>query len=62
MPKTRTEYWASKFEKNVNKFTRDKEKLQSLGWRVLVVWECELKEKNIMIEKVKGVINNILQN
>ncbi|MDA8089974.1 MAG: DNA mismatch endonuclease Vsr [Nitrospiraceae bacterium] len=43
IPKTRIKYWAPKLERNK---LRDKEnmmKLRALGWRVLVVWECEVK-------------------
>ncbi len=44
VPATRTEYWTSKFERNV---ARDSEVLSSLaeaGWRVATVWECALRK------------------
>lgn len=44
-PKNNAVFWRNKIEGNV---TRDKinyEKLQQLGWRTLIVWECELKGK-----------------
>ncbi|MCH8540848.1 MAG: DNA mismatch endonuclease Vsr [Opitutales bacterium] len=42
-PKTRTEWWRAKIEGNI---ARDKDRidqLEELGWKVLVIWECELK-------------------
>lgn len=44
-PSSNEEYWHKKINRNVE---RDKENTQSLidaGWRVLVIWECELKKK-----------------
>lgn len=43
VPATRTAFWLEKIGKNVVRDKRDCEKLQSLGWRVLIVWECALR-------------------
>lgn len=43
MPKTRSEFWAEKFEGNI---TRDKATVQALekmGWQVTIIWECETR-------------------
>ena len=42
-PKTRTEFWLEKFYKNVKNDQIKQEKLRELGWKVIVIWECELK-------------------
>lgn len=42
-PKTRTEFWLEKFDKNVKNDQIKQEKLRNLGWKVIVIWECELK-------------------
>lgn len=42
-PKTRTEFWLEKFDKNVKNDQIKQEKLGELGWKVIVIWECELK-------------------
>ena len=44
VPKTRTEFWQAKFAKNVERDARNRRDLKRLGWRALVVWECELKD------------------
>jgi len=41
-PKSNTPFWTSKFENNVARDRRDLEALRGLGWKVFVVWECEL--------------------
>lgn len=42
-PKTRTEFWLEKFDKNVKNDQIKQEKNRELGWKVIVIWECELK-------------------
>src|ERR1700724_3910073 len=41
IPKSRTEFWLPKFEKNILRDKLVTRKLKSLGWRVIRVWECE---------------------
>ena len=44
-PKTRLEYWLPKFAANIERDLRKEAQLQALGWRVLLVWECETKQR-----------------
>jgi DNA mismatch endonuclease, patch repair protein len=44
MPKTRPEFWQRKFRGNVERDLRVCEQLKRLGWRTLVVWECETED------------------
>ena len=46
-PTTNQEYWERKIYRNVESDKINKEQLQALGWKVLTVWECELKTKCI---------------
>lgn len=53
MPKTRVEFWADKFDRNVE---RDREKEQALvdaGWRVLTIWECETSGVDMLADKLR---------
>lgn len=43
IPKSNTDYWIPKLSLNVLKDKSHIEQLHQLGWRVLVIWECELK-------------------
>lgn len=55
LPKSNLDYWLPKLERNKQRDKENVEKLQSLGWNVIVVWECELKDKNFLhtlIEKI----------
>lgn len=41
-PKTNEEYWIAKFQRNVERDAAEYEALKNLGWRVFVIWECQL--------------------
>ncbi len=43
VPKTRTDFWLTKIGKNVTNDERQQAELTAAGWKVLTIWECELK-------------------
>lgn len=43
-PKTNIEFWQNKFDKNIERDKRKKEELEALDWKVLTIWECEIKK------------------
>ncbi|MEZ1321283.1 DNA mismatch endonuclease Vsr [Pseudomonas fluorescens] len=53
-PKTRQYYWLPKFDANVERDARKTAQLEALGWRVLVVWECETKDQCTLEERLRG--------
>lgn len=60
-PKTRTEFWQKKFDRNVANDIRHKEELEAMGWKVITLWECELK-KNRFEETMQGLEEEIENN
>jgi len=50
-PKQNSEYWQKKIENNRIRDKQINERLERKGWKVIRIWECEIKEKNI--EKLK---------
>tara|TARA_R110002110_G_scaffold157063_1_gene352795 strand:+ start:4109 stop:4483 length:375 start_codon:yes stop_codon:yes gene_type:complete len=48
MPKSRTDYWKDKFDKNVERDARNRVALEALGWRVETIWECETKKPQVL--------------
>lgn len=58
MPKNNAEFWKEKLEKNVKRDEKKKEELDALGWKVIVVWECQLKASNIL-DTMNELIDNI---
>lgn len=47
LPKSNVEYWVVKFERNQERDARKVRELEEAGWKVHVVWECQLKRKAI---------------
>ena len=45
MPKSRLDFWRPKLEGNRTRDVRHQSELDALGWRYLIVWECELRDK-----------------
>ena len=44
-PKSNKEYWMNKLNGNKSRFIKVKNKLEKMGWNVIVIWECEIKDK-----------------
>lgn len=54
-PKTRTEFWTAKFRETVERDQRNRVQLERIGWRVISVWECEIKKTpKIVLEVLKN--------
>lgn len=59
-PKSNTEFWKDKISKTVERDEKKKMELLNLGWKVKVIWECELK--SAVREETLQRICNELQN
>lgn len=46
-PKSNINYWNKKLDRNMERDRENCIALNKMGWRVLVVWECETKKKNL---------------
>ena len=58
-PKTNSSFWAEKIEKNRARDEKNISTLISDGWRVLIVWECELSNRSIREATLEGLVNEI---
>lgn len=47
MPKSNVEFWEKKLYGNKERDERNKKELEELGWKVITVWECELKKDKV---------------
>lgn len=45
LPKTNIEFWKNKIERNRNRDLADRQKIVSMGWHCITIWECQLKPK-----------------
>ena len=58
LPKSHTDFWKEKFDRNVERDRIKTHELESMGWIVITVWECELKKNP---EAVASRITNVLE-
>jgi len=52
LPKTRPEFWLSKLNGNVERDARNAVALKRLGWKVIVVWECEVENEPKLLRRL----------
>lgn len=58
-PKTNVGFWSGKILRNTLRDAKIQAELESLGWRVIIVWECELRTKNLRALTLNGLVNEI---
>ena len=51
-PKTRKEFWNKKFTENIKRDKLNQENLSSKGWKIIIVWECEIKDKDFDLNRL----------
>lgn len=59
-PSSNEEYWHQKISRNVERDEENKKLLTEQGWRVLIIWECQLKKKNAE-ENLLRLYNDIIR-
>lgn len=57
VPKNNRDYWLAKVARNVARDQRHRAELESNGWRVLVLWECELKDEAALRETLREFLD-----
>lgn len=55
-PKSRTGFWLSKFASNVARDRDVKKALAKLGWKIVIVWECELDSSERLLSRLKAAL------
>ncbi len=58
LPKSNQAFWKSKFDKNIKRDSQNILILNEMGWKVLVIWECELKEDKALSKKISDFLND----
>jgi DNA mismatch endonuclease (patch repair protein) len=55
-PTTNKTFWDRKLDGNLERDKRFQEELSSMGWKVLVIWQCETKVPDILLTKLEGFL------
>ena len=56
-PKSRISFWKEKFAENIERELNVRRSLKKLGWRVLVVWECQTTRPQVVAQRITKTIH-----
>jgi DNA mismatch endonuclease (patch repair protein) len=52
VPKSNSDYWEPKLRRNVERDTEQQNRLAAMGWKVMVLWECQLTNDEVIAAKL----------
>lgn len=53
IPKTRTDWWTAKLMRNKARDVAVRNELEAVGWRVIVIWECQVENRSLLNELIR---------
>ena len=56
-PSSNTDYWNAKLDRNKKRDRENIRKLEEAGWEVTVIWECQTKKEDELLELIKGIFD-----
>ena len=59
VPETNKDFWIAKFDRTIERDKQNLQELSKLGWSVMVVWECEIREEKLQ-KRIQQFLNNDL--
>ncbi len=57
LPSTNTKFWNKKINGNIERDKKVYKELENLGWKVLLIWECDLKNETTLKDLIKKIRN-----
>ena len=60
VPKSRVDFWQEKFKRNIANDRKKQAQLVELGWNVIVIWECELKDPDAALTKLLAELSRVV--
>ena len=57
LPKSRLGFWGPKLEGNAARDARNARALRRLGWRVMTIWECQLRNETRLARRIRGFLD-----
>lgn len=60
-PESNSAYWEKKLDRNIERDRRNASALRRLGWRCMVVWECQLKNQDRIARRVERFLAGVAE-
>lgn len=57
-PSSRQEFWDEKLDRNIERDKVNQETLRKMGWKVIVIWECETKDRQDLDVRLKKYLGD----
>ena len=57
-PASNTDYWAAKLERNRRRDRMAKAQLRGMGWRVAVLWECQIRKETDLARRLRSYLDS----
>lgn len=61
LPATNVARWQAKFDRNTARDREARRALEAAGWRVELIWECELKNQRALVDRLEAMFAAILK-
>lgn len=61
LPTTNKNFWKKKITQNTFRDLKNVNELIKLGWRIIIVWQCELKNKTLSYSRLKELVAQLKQ-
>lgn len=58
LPKSNREFWRRKFARNIARDGTACERLKAMGWKAIIVWECELRRPEAVMDRLSAILDN----
>jgi DNA mismatch endonuclease (patch repair protein) len=62
LPETRKEFWDNKISDNIARDKKDTNALKESGWKVIIIWQCEIKSQSLRQQRLELLITEIKSN
>ncbi|MGJ7033718.1 very short patch repair endonuclease [Niabella hirudinis] len=59
IPESNKQYWTGKISRNIQRDKDNKATLKKMGWRVITIWECQLKNKEVLKQSLSSLLKQI---
>jgi DNA mismatch endonuclease (patch repair protein) len=56
LPKSRLDFWLPKLEANRQRDEKNQARLAALGWKSLIIWECQLGDHALLTERIRSFL------
>lgn len=62
LPETRKEFWEEKINGNIKRDRKNKTELEKQDWKIITIWQCELKNKTVREKTFNELLNTLHNN